>query len=387
MKKYTALLISDIHFSNRLPGAKPGENGVTDRLADQLAMLGRVRQTAIDKNVDGVFILGDLFDQSRVDPITLTEAVRAIAAFEKPVRILPGNHDAVNTKGSRFAVEAFGVMGNPNIRYMKTGVAVRPFANKATGDKGWLTFHPVGYSSQEEAEKSIAAAGLRAARAGCEVLLMHHSIMGSKHGDWVCDDGLDPAFVCERFSWVFSGHFHTSAYFGPKSNGMYLGAPLHLRIEDEGRDACYHVVTFYEDGTRSYESIDGGCPKFHTLQFPVGADESKLGIVGLKKQDYIRIVCVATQTEWALAKPRIVECEEILTGRGFRVSHQHKPVYHHAVRSVDATTGEPLIAAAANPESAIAAYVDSESVDTNGLDKKILQRIGREALEAARGAA
>lgn len=377
-RRYTVLMISDIHLSNRLPGAKPGENGVTDRLADQIALLGRVGAAAAEDDVDAIFILGDLFDQSKVDPITLTEAVRAIVSWTKPVYILAGNHDAVNTKGGRFNVEAFGEMGNENIHYLKTGVPFRPF-KKSKEDLGWLHFRPVAFCPKEEAEARIAKAAANQ-KPGLNVLLMHHSVMGAEHGGWVCDDGLEPETICEPFDAVFSGHFHTHAFFDKK--GMYLGSPLHLRIEDEGRAAGFWKVSFYEGSPTTRDFIDGGCPRFHTLQFPV-EDESKIEIKGLKKQDYVRIVCKATQTEWEIHKPKVLELEEILTGRGFRVSYQHKPVYHHSIRTVDAA-GKPTVAAGTHPESAIEAYVDSETVATDGLDKKILKRIARAALEAAR---
>lgn len=376
---YKALFISDIHLSNKLPGARVQEDGYTDRLEDQLAMLQRVRTCANENDVDGVFILGDLFDQSKVDAITLTAAVRAITAFEKPVRILAGNHDAVSTKGGRFTVEMFGEMGNANVKYMRTGVAIRPYRNGK--DPGWLTFHPVEYAPQEQAMKWIEQAGARA-KSGTDVLLMHHSILGAQHNNWTCDDGLDGYVVTAKFSAVYSGHFHTTAAFG--SCGMYLGAPLHLRIEDEGRKAGWWLSSFYPTGEIDNQFTDGGCPRFHTLNWDVAEDV--MAIKGLKKHDYIRLIVQATQAEWAIQKPKVLERVEIMEGRGFRASFQHKPIYHHSMRIPSGDKGlDPAFgSAAAKPELAIDAYVESEDVATDTLDKAVLKRIGREALEAVR---
>lgn len=359
-------------MSNRLPNARPGHLGITDRLSDQMGLLARVAVTA--EKTDGVFILGDLFDQSRVDAITLTATVGAISAFTKPVRIVAGNHDAVSTKGGRFTVEAFGLMGNENVKYIKFGRNFIP--------EPWLKFWPLEYCGQETARAALAKIRSRLDPSVQNILLLHHSILGCTHIGWTCDDGLTPEEATEEFKATFSGHFHTHQKFGVGGCGMYLGAPLHLRVEDEGRLAGYWIVSFHKDGSIERDFIDGGCPRFHTISWPWKGDKELSGIV---KNDYIRFEFQATQTEWQAGKEALLAMVERLNGAGYRASFKHKPVYHHTVRSVGTVAGAAAFSsAAASPEVAADAYVDSADVDTTGLDIKYLKRIGRAALENAR---
>ncbi len=376
---YTSVVISDIHMSNRLPHARPsGKLGLTDRLEDQVGLWKRVRKTAREHNAHAVFIVGDLFDKSLVDAVTLTETVRAIADIGKPTYLLPGNHDAINTRGGRFTVEAFGAMGNANIHYMKTGERFSP------ADFPWLGFWPMEYCDQDTAKATLAAMQkqvrhLPDRKRKTEVCLLHQSIIGCKHVGWTCDDGLDADDVCLEFDRVISGHFHDHQLFGPGGKGMYLSAPMHHRFDDEGRQAGYWVMDFSEDGTVEQSFIDGGCPRFHELEWPAVAVKTiaKKMAVG----DYVRINCTATTADWQVEKGKILELVEQLRGLGYKATYKHKPLYHHTRRIKASKLGaDPTL----KPEAMMEAYLDAPDVDKGDLDLELLKRIGRAALEAAK---
>lgn len=370
------LMVSDIHMNNRLPHSKPGPAGLSDRLQDQLGLWQRIHEIAKKKRVVATVVLGDLFDKSLVDAITLTYTVEAIAASPVPLYILPGNHDAVSTKGGRFTVEAFGKMGNDRIEYMKTGKCY------SFGDTN-VVFWPVEYCPQERAREWLSNIRASMDSSKTNINLMHHSILGCTHIGWTCDDGLTPEEACEGFDWTFSGHFHDAQSFGPADRGMYLGAPLHLRFEDEGRRAGFWIVDIPGDGTIKRSFVDGECPKFHTCEW-LGDPPTKLAtaIPG----DYIRITVEATHADWTTTKPDVVAYVAKLCEEGYRASYKHKPLYHHTVRIESEKRGERF-AAAVTPEAATDAYVEAVDVDKTGLSEKQLKRIGREAIENARKAA
>ena len=48
---------------------------------------------------DAILIAGDLFDHHRVSPATVDRVMDALGASERPVVVLPGNHDTVLTRG------------------------------------------------------------------------------------------------------------------------------------------------------------------------------------------------------------------------------------------------------------------------------------------------
>lgn len=383
MKSESYLLISDIHMNNRLSHARPGPGGVTDRLQSQLDMWKRVGESADEHEVQSIIIAGDLFDKSLVDAITLTETTRALNALSRDRRLLliPGNHDAISTSGGRFVVEAFGAMGNDNISYMKTGERVSPGGE-------WLGFWPMEYCSQEVATNTIAAmqAKVRALpnrHKRNEVLVMHQSVMGCEFaGDWKCDDGLDPEFVCRDFNSVVSGHFHKYQTFGPLDQGFYLGSPLHLYFDDAGRRAGYWIVTYTSDGQCERKFIPGGCPRFHELDWPAIEDLTKPK--KWKAGDYVRLNVEATASDWEALKPKVKAEVDQLKEKGVHASFKYKPLHQHLRRVAGASAATD---AALNPEMMADAYLNAPSVDKGSLDKARLARIAREALEAARSKA
>ncbi len=377
MRTFRGTLISDVHMSNRLMGARPGPNGVTDRLQDQIDLWKRVHQSAREHGSKDIFILGDLFDKSLVDAITLTATVRALAeARDLTHWILPGNHDAVNTRGGRFTVEAFGEMGNEQIKYLRTG------ERYGFGKDGWCGFWPLEYGDQDRSRVALEDIKARRgeSRAGRpnENLLLHHSIVGCKFADWTCDDGLDAEEVCDGFDWVWSGHFHDTQTFGAKKRGMYLGAPMHHRFEDAGRPAGFWNAIWDGASQVEKEFVDGCCPRFFETE---GVHEEPPA--GAESGDYIRINVTATTSGWEEVKGSVRELVDKWNAEGFRASFKHKPVYHHARRIV----GAEKKTAGMSPEAMAVAYVESDDVDKAGLDPARLRRIGREALEAAKAKA
>lgn len=371
MKTFRGTMISDIHMSNRLMGARPGPNGVTDRLQDQRDLWKRVHSSAREHGSQDIFILGDLFDKSLVDAITLTATVEALTEADDLTHwILPGNHDAINTRGGRFTVEAFGVMGNERVRYLLTG------ERYGFGKDGWCGFWPLEYGDLDKSVEALTEiqATLKHAANRVENLLLHHSIVGCKFADWTCDDGLEADAVCSGFDWVFSGHFHDHQKFGHKGQGMYLSAPMHHRFEDAGRGAYFWNCTWDSKGNCERTPVDGGCPRFFETE-GVYEDVPE----GAKPGDYIRINVTATSAGWEEVKGDVRARVEAWNKAGFRASCKHKPVYHHSHRIVsEKKTG------GMTTEAMMAAYVDSPDVDKTGLDPALLRRIGREALEAAK---
>jgi DNA repair exonuclease SbcCD nuclease subunit len=366
--EYRALFVADVHMSNKLAYARPSADGRTDRLDDQLALWKRVHATAEEEGCAAIYVLGDLFDKSLVDAVTLTHTVQAVVGEASvPVYLLPGNHDANTIRGGRFTVEAFNHMGRPGVACL----------NETAGyhAKSWLRFWPVKFMTANEVRQELADIRtlMGESRCGVEVLLLHQSVVGCSHFGWVCDDGLGAEEVCEGFDWVLAGHFHDSQYFGPDNRGRYLGAPMHHRFDDEDRLAPYWVITFREDGKLKAEPRDGGAPKFHTIRWGKG-DEMRVA-----PGDYLRVVVEATHAEFNRVKPDVLAFVEEQKAAGIRAHHKHKPVYHHTARIKGRDKS-----AALTTEQAVEAYPDAVDVDVSGLDLKLLKRIGREVLEAAR---
>jgi DNA repair exonuclease SbcCD nuclease subunit len=376
---FTAIVTSDLHLSNRLQFAKPTENGRTDRLDDQLALLDSIKTEA--KKADAVIIAGDLFDQSRVDAVTLTETTGGLRKISEaaPLFIMAGNHDAVNITGGRFTVEAYGAMRSANIRYISS--------NKAgTGlhMNDWLRFWPIEFCPIPETQLKLdqARAKMKAERMGVEVALLHNSIMGCGHEGWLCDDGLTPEEATEGFDFTIAGHFHTPQDFAG-GKGMYCGAPLHFRFDDANRKAGFWRIEFESDGTIRRHFIDSGLPRFYAETWEAAQLRMK-GHAGrlIGPGDYYRVEVSATHAEWTKIKPAVFEYVERMKAAKIRCSFKHKPLYHHTERLQASKSSKKRI----RPIEMIDEYVDAANVDTSGLDSALLKRIGRKALERAAAA-
>lgn len=361
---------ADIHLSNHLPHARPSTAGRTDRFDDQLALLDHMWEVAVEEAVDAIMLLGDIFDQSKVDAVTLTHSVERIVRAPVPTYILPGNHDAVSVRGGRFLVEAFGAMGRDHIHYLNSETPLEM--------KG-VTFWPLAYMPGSETKAALARtrkARKAAARASQrDVLLFHNSVLGCTHIGWTCDDGLEAEEVCQDFDWVLSGHFHDTQTFGPNDRGMYLGAPMQHHYGDVGRPAGFWIFDF-KDGKRTQKFIQSQTPQFY-------AYEELEDKVAAKAGDYVRYRIRATHADWAIAKPKVKALCSALELKGIRADFKHDPIYHHDSR-MGAVGTKTKKAETMTMDQAIAKYVDTEGVALGSLDAARLKAIGREALAAVR---
>jgi len=376
VESYKALYVADLHMSNNLPHSKKGEDGVSDRLKDQRDLLYRIFETAREYKCRDIFILGDLFDHSRVDAITLTTTVKTLSKTPVPIHIVPGNHDGINTRGERFTVEALSEV--PNIHYMETYSTFIP--------ESWIHFWPLEFAPLDRTREILSHIGLN--RSIVNVLLMHNSIVGCTHVGWKCEEGLglDPNEMTDRFDHVLSGHFHTPQEFG--NNGRYLGSPLQLRYDDVGREAGYWIIDFYKDGalsgSREETFFDGMAPRFHILDVgdKVSYREfvSSMTIDGerVRKGDFIRFSITCTNSQLVKKKPSLESLVSKLQDAGVRASWFHDPVYHHTRRIVSKSKDSDIVPV----REMISSYIEAVEVDTSGLDTKQLKIIGQEIFQA-----
>lgn len=366
------LMVSDVHMSNNLPYSKYSDGMVTDRMIDQRALWARIHHTAKAHDVDAILVLGDLFDTSKVDPVTMYETVGCLVQTPRPLHILPGNHDAAATHGGRFASEAFGAMDHPMIHELGEEPLVI----------GAVRFWPVPFCLSGPAYERLKEIRERIAegREPWEVVLMHHSIIGCTHVGWTCDTGLDPLIVCDGFDRVYTGHFHDAQKFGPDGRGRYLGAPMHLRFDDDGREAGFWIVEFGHDEVRE-TFIDGGAPRFHRASFE--QDQHGKAVIRYNEKpkpgDYVRISVEATHARYHAIKDAVQEYVDGLIAEGIHANYFHKPIYQHDRRLKRKHLAGGL-------ETAILGYVDAPDVDTAGLDTAKLKEYGRWALGEARKA-
>mgnify|MGYP001153990531 CR=1 FL=1 len=374
MKPYKVLFTADWQLCNNLPYSKPSKDirSVSDRLLDQIAVVEKIRDLALHHEVEDVFFLGDLFERRLLDAVTLRYGVEAVLRLATVARvwILPGNHDAHSLTSGRFTSEMFGALGNNQVNFLGGSQSVTPSRNAA------VNFYPMPWCPLEQVEEHLAILRKQRVEHRCNVLLLHHPILGCVSGTWQCDVGLDANAVCDGWDLVMAGHFHERQAFGPC--GRYVGAPMqHDQRDAGGGKRGVEIVTFYGSPPvelrSTFESIDS--PRFYTFDWDelvTGEEDDSI----IKSGDYVRIGVLATYAEWVMKFAQADVRAKELRENGVHLDVFHKPLQQHEQRLE--------LGKAPTHEKTLSKYL--EIAETEGLDKKRLMEIGVAALrEVSRG--
>lgn len=243
-----AIFTADWHLSNSLPYAKRSPNNlVSDRLEDLRKALDWVFSAANDRQLP-LFILGDIFDRRQPDAVTLKTAAilfHSAAVAGMKIFILPGNHDAYDTRGLHYAIEAFGLTGMDGIRIMEAGVTERIDG---------VDFCPVPFQSLNETKKQIRE--YREAKFSLpRILLLHDTVIGSRFpGGYVAEDGI-PKEELEGFTYVLAGHIH--GFQKLPVDGVYVGSPSQLNFNE-----------VYHEPSIGMLSVEAGKAVYHRIKMP-----------------------------------------------------------------------------------------------------------------------
>jgi len=380
-KSFKALFVADIHMSNKLSYSKPTKNGLTDRFEDQLILLDRIKEIAEQKKVDKIFILGDLFDKSLVDAVTLTHTITKIVDYNCPVAILPGNHEANTIKGGRFVVEAFDAMKKNNLEVLglrnKNKLEVKC-------DKGIINFWSIKYKTIEETKDDLKKIRKDLNDKQQNILLIHNSIIGSTHMSWLCDEGLDARKDFKGFDLILAGHFHKKQSFSEpskiSSNGFYLGAPMQHNFSDSDNNPGLWFLEFNGDTIKKEFIENDFSPRFFIFRNKDIKSFESLNLLEHKinSGDYLRFVFEATYPEWIKQKNVIkIICDDY-KNKNIKASFLHQPISQHKTR----LDSKKDLIKILSIESSIEKYVDAISVTTKGLNLKRLKTLGQDILKA-----
>lgn len=366
-----ALFTADIHMSNSLPFSTMGIGGCTDRLLEQVKVIDTIYKIAKDKKVDAIFILGDLFDHSRVDAVTLTHTIDIMVRTPAPLYILPGNHDATTTSGGRFTVEAFTAMKKKNIEVIGVEQNYPLMENKW----GNIHFWPVSFRTKTETESAIKKIKKRMNEIHLNwmnVLLLHCSINGADSYGWTCDDGIDTKLF-KGFKHVLAGHFHTTQHLISKKpeKCFYVGSPMQHHFGDENKPCGVWIGDF--DKKQKFEFVEIDVPKFHTFDFD-DFDFKNVKKSGIKERDFVRFNIEVTHADWVSKKVAVEEKCRILSEKGYRVDYRHKPITQNSERILLSNDGGEI-----SLSRAISQYVKASETE---LKKKELKTFGKEILSS-----
>jgi DNA repair exonuclease SbcCD nuclease subunit len=365
------LFVADIHMSNSLPYSKVVENGVTDRLLDQIDIWKQINKIIKEKNIRALFILGDLFDHSRVDAIALEATVRAINNCDCEVYVLPGNHDATNNRGDRFVVEA--------LEHLKNKVVVATRNNKKTfplvfNDNGQLiSLWMIPFCQIDETEKKIKSIDLTEYKNDVKILLIHNSVIGAETYGWKCDDGINSKLF-KKFHKVFAGHFHNHQFF---NNGCYIGSPMQHHFGDSGKHSF--VLHFSMFKAKAAYLFDERPIYIKNKEFFVfdSFDNLNKKLKRTKEGDFLRFEISCTDSEFISKRKEFETIKNELEKKYSYVEIKHKRTKQTKERiSLESKNDSEFVF-----DSAIEKYV--ELSETN-LSKKKLNKLGKEIFKTVK---
>lgn len=261
------LCTGDLHLGAGAElGRAPG-----DRLADQSEVLGRIAGIAVERDVDGILIAGDVFEGPGIPPEQLQLFAQFVAAChlsDFPILAITGNgkHDAAVRSTNGLAIFAH----IPGIQISSTPELVE-FAGCTVATLPWV--HPGRYIAahgrdvpRDETNSVVADLLLEAARGlraqipeeDTAILLAHWSVSGSNlpNGLPVADlrepviDGGELADL--GFDAVVLGHIHAPQFMlgdgtactvirgdgetptATSRKPFYVGSPLPLNFGETG---------------------------------------------------------------------------------------------------------------------------------------------------------
>lgn len=354
-------------MSNSLPFAKAGEDGVTDRLSDQKRCWRQVGEYVRENKIKHVFLVGDIYDKAKVDPITLAETTKSLSllAQDAQVYVMAGNHDAESVRGGRYNVEYLQAI--EGISYIKAGEVLQ---HPSSGMD--VNFWPVEYMPAKETRGELEKIRAKIKdTSAINVLLFHNSVIGCKHLAWVCDDGLTQDEMLDGFDYAIGGHFHTQQFFGPGERGMYTGSWMQFDFGDSGDKRGFLDVTFGNKIKVKHVRLDA--PRFWIGEWKSPLEWPKRAKAG----DYIRFDLECTHAEYTLVKPDIAKVIEAAQSAGYNVQCRQKPIYHHAQRIVEPELDRM------NLLDITKRYVKSDFVDVESLNRVALAKLGVEIMEEA----
>ena len=239
------LQLSDIHFGARLTGGKLGlsEGTAQQRAQERRDAFSRAIALVEERDLDGVLLPGDLFDDESVSTDTLRFVMDRLGSIApKPVYLAPGNHDpyggaSVYNPGDRG--RARGLAWPPNVHIF----AHEDFRTFRWPGRDDVTITGCGVAADEPSENRRLSKPIQRPSARIPLLLFHGS---RDDGGWLqAHKSTYPFSEAElreqRFFWTALGHYHghqTLKWDDGQPMGAYSGSLSAGGLDETGNKGC-----------------------------------------------------------------------------------------------------------------------------------------------------
>lgn len=206
------LQLSDVHFGASLVGGRLGlsETAIRQRQSERREAFTRALALVAERNLDGVLIPGDLFDDESVTTDTLRFVLHHLGALApRPVFIAPGNHDPFG------GPSPYGVESRQAARGLQWPENVVLFAHEQFHGVAWphkpgVIVTGCGVVANLPSEDRRLKARIPRDAGDISILLFHGSRddAGLRQGHKCTYPFSRDELLAQAFDWVALGHYH-----------------------------------------------------------------------------------------------------------------------------------------------------------------------------------
>lgn len=283
----------------------------TDARLDAISRLGAV---AAEREAEFVVVCGDVFEDNRLAPAVVARSLDRIAAIDRPVYLLPGNHDPLDA-ASIYTSEVFRrhrpanviVLESPGVHEVRPGVELLAAP--------WFSKHPAG----DPLTEAVAAAAAPAAGV-IRIAVGHGGTLpvGARDQRLIDVDALSARIAAGELRYVALGDRHSVTEVAPGI--WYSGAPEVTNFDHkETASGSVLVVDVPDAGPARVERARVGMWRFASREFPLTAERDVDAAVGalaaLPDKDRTVVKVGFTGTVGLAAKARLDAEIEALRAR------------------------------------------------------------------------
>ncbi|TWS17618.1 exonuclease SbcCD subunit D [Tsukamurella asaccharolytica] len=283
----------------------------TDARLDAISRLGAV---AAEREAEFVVVCGDVFEDNRLAPAVIARSLDRIAAIDRPVYLLPGNHDPLDA-ASIYTSEVFRRHRPANVTVLDApGVhEVRPGIELLAAP--WFSKHPAG----DPLTETVAAAP--APGEGVLRIAVGHGgtlPVGARDQRLIDVAALSERIAAGELRYVALGDRHSVTEVAPAI--WYSGAPEVTNFDHkETASGAVLVVDVPDSGPARVEAVRVGTWRFASREFPLTAERDVDAAVGalaaLPDKDRTVVKVGFTGTVGLAAKARLDAEIEALRAR------------------------------------------------------------------------
>lgn len=216
-------LVADCHIANHRRWGGPVEGGINQRGWECVKVLELAAAAALRHSCAAMFVLGDLFDNTRPSPSLVAATIRSLKAAHMPVYVILGNHDRQSMHAldqacaSMEAVADIHVVTEPQLvrgLMAATGGVEIGMVPYALGEaKDWLAAGMAAIEWQHSERIVLTHCGIWDDDTPAYMKATKDSV-GLGHVRWLCD--------AHQVKFFAAGNWHDPASWRPDTVGRPL---------------------------------------------------------------------------------------------------------------------------------------------------------------------